>query len=303
MSRDLVYTNSNHYKCLEDLKGTSSELCLIYCGFEQCEKGHKHEVIKRKNFLLHIVKSGKGKLNIYNKKYSLKGGDAFLIPPGTPAVYEADLEDPWTYMWVGFIGMKAMEYTEIIGFREQEFVVHTENVDYIQELIDKILDARQLSFECELKRNAYLMLILAELSKRYDSGGQYHEYYYSGATYVKYAMDYIYENIDQRLRITDLANEIGVNRSYLTNMFKAVTGYSPKQLITNLRMEKAKDLLSNSDLSISNVAEQVGYPDVLAFSKIFKQNFNVSPKKYREDKGSLRVCTQKGEHIDRNLYE
>lgn len=205
-------------------------------------------------------------------------------------------------MWVGFTGMKAMEYTEIIGFREKTPIIHIDNVEYIEGLMEQVLDARQLSFNCELKRNAYLMLILSELYNNDGIKNQGHDYYYSGATYVKYAMDYIYENIDKRLRITELANEIGVNRSYLTNMFKSVTGYSPKQLITNLRMEKAQDLLFNSDLSVSSVAEQVGYPDVLAFSKIFKQHFKVSPTKYREDKGSVKLCTQKGEYFNEDLY-
>ena len=58
-------------------------------------------------------------------------------------------------------------------------------------------------------------------------------------------------------------------------------------------MEKAKNLLKNTDMPINAVAAAVGYQDQLAFSKIFKQNFTVSPKEYRKTKEELQLGTVK----------
>ena len=69
----------------------------------------------------------------------------------------------------------------------------------------------------------------------------------------------------------------------------------------NLRMEKAKNLLKNTDMPINAVAAAVGYQDQLAFSKIFKQNFTVSPKEYRKAKGELQLGTVKGDFTASHL--
>lgn len=63
-----------------------------------------------------MVKEGQGTLEINKKKYKLGPKDAFLIPPGVEAWYEADKDDPWCYMWIGFVGLKADECVSGAGF-------------------------------------------------------------------------------------------------------------------------------------------------------------------------------------------
>ena len=80
----------------------------------------------------------------------------------------------------------------------------------------------------------------------------------------------------------EIADYIGVNRSYLTNSFKKMIGCSPQEYLVNLRMEKAKTMLLKTDMPIHAIASEVGYTDQLAFSKIFKQHYGASPRAYRE---------------------
>ncbi len=67
----------------------------------------------------------------------------------------------------------------------------------------------------------------------------------------------------------------------------------------NLRIEKAKTLLKNGDIQVSEVAAKVGYGDPLAFSKVFKARTGRSPREYKEEKRKLVVKGKKG--IIRNL--
>ena len=71
-------------------------------------------------------------------------------------------------------------------------------------------------------------------------------------------------------------------------MFKKTIGCSPQEYLVEFRMEKAKNLLKNTDMPINAVAAAVGYQDQLAFSKIFKQNFTVSPKEYAAKRNKIR---------------
>ena len=167
MNRMTGYTSPAKYKSLEDIQRDSSELCLCYCGWEQCEPGHRYGPNRRRNYVLHFVSKGSGKLEVNGNQYHIKKGEAFLLPPATEAWYEADKEDPWFYSWVGFTGSKAKACVDNAGFSVKKPVRSIACLSHIQELIEKILEEYQLSFKCELRRNAYLLEILADLVEEY----------------------------------------------------------------------------------------------------------------------------------------
>ena len=79
-----------------------------------------------------------------------------------------------------------------------------------------------------------------------------------------------------------MADELGLDRSYLHRIFKAATGASPQEYLLDLRIRKACDLLQRTDLSVSIISRSVGYEDTLYFSRLFKKKKGVSPTGYRE---------------------
>lgn len=88
---------------------------------------------------------------------------------------------------------------------------------------------------------------------------------------------------DLPIKIQEIADKLSLNRSYLYKIFKDYTGYSIKDYILHVKLEKSKELLQDSRLSISEVAISIGYSDPLQFSKIFKKFYNKSPRAYRKD--------------------
>lgn len=227
------------------------------------------------------------------------GGGAFFIPAEAEAWYEADQEDPWAYLWIGFAGMKSLECAENAGFTLKSPVREVECVQRLYEYVDAMLEAHQLTFSDELKRNGLLMMFFSELIEDYKRWmpNQIQQYSYPGSVYVKHAVEYISHHYDQKIKINELADYIGVNRSYLTSSFKKALGCSPQEYLVNLRMEKARSMLKKTDLPINAVANAVGYTDQLAFSKIFKQHFLLSPKAYREQQEELVIIEKKGDPI------
>lgn len=100
--------------------------------------------------------------------------------------------------------------------------------------------------------------------------------------YVDQSKAKILDNLDKPLRVSDLATELHISDRYLYNLFIEFEGVSPKQFITDARISKAKKLLSNRDMLITEIASAVGFPDVLTFSRFFSGRVGVSPSKFRK---------------------
>ena len=97
------------------------------------------------------------------------------------------------------------------------------------------------------------------------------------------AIDYIHRNYAQAT-VSQLADYIGINRSYLTSIFKRLVGVSPQKYLLNFRMEESALLLAESSLPVKTIASSVGYDNPLTFSKSFKAQYGCSPQNYRKTK-------------------
>ena len=86
-----------------------SFLTVYFCGKEECQPGHYFGPAVRPHYLIHVILQGKGIFQRNGVTYTLKRGDAFLIPPMESTYYQADQEDPWSYAWVGFDGKACPE--------------------------------------------------------------------------------------------------------------------------------------------------------------------------------------------------
>ena len=78
-----------------------------------------------------------------------------------------------------------------------------------------------------------------------------------------------------------VSEKFGISIRSLNRRFKQATGKSPMQYLQQLRIENAQELLKTSNLSIAEVAYNVGYPDNSYFSALFRKAISVSPKEYR----------------------
>lgn len=89
--------------------------------------------------------------------------------------------------------------------------------------------------------------------------------------------EYINDNIAKKITIKELSLIAGLSEYHLFNSFKKVFKKTPHQYINSQKMNKAKDLLSTRDFSISEVAFMLNFPDLPTFSKLYKKTYGVSP--------------------------
>ena len=101
--------------------------------------------------------------------------------------------------------------------------------------------------------------------------------------------EYIRKHMTEPVTASVLAEEFGLVAPYLSKLFKEYSGYSPAQYIQKMRIERARALLeSERNLLAKDIAEMVGYPNPLYFSKVFKKNVGVYPSEYRRQFQSSR---------------
>jgi len=93
---------------------------------------------------------------------------------------------------------------------------------------------------------------------------------------------YIYENCDKINSISELAQICHLSESRFSHLFSEIMGASPKNYLLRVRIETAKEMLANTDLSIGQISEAIGLHDQNYFSRIFKRFTNISPTEYRK---------------------
>jgi len=288
MEYDTKFTNTARYKCLEYLRKQSVELYLSYCGDEVCDPGHAYGPTIRTDYLMHYILSGKGTFTTQGKTYELKKHQAFLIYPRVETFYQADEEDPWHYIWVGFNGIRAEACMSHANFSQEHPIVEFENEGILYNCIKQMLASSQLTYANDLKRESCLYHFLATLiEEQYVKNATDKIRDYPFKVYVDHAIEFIAHNYASNVRINDIANYIGINRSYLTNCFKRSLNMSPQEYLIQFRINKACSLLKSTKDSIHSIAAQVGYENPLVFSKAFKTFIGISPKSYRNEEEHL----------------
>ncbi len=232
----------------------------VQFGYQKCENSHHYGPATRIHWLIHFVESGFGVFKIGNREYAIGPGEIFVIPPYVETYYEADSENPWSYIWIGFTTSKELPL-------KLPDVIHCPKA---VQLFNSMKNA--LSFKNG--RSAFLS------SKLWEFFSLLLENEKSNTSYIDKALDCMHSEYMYDLTIQQLATRLGLDHSYFSAVFKEKMGLSPKQYLFNYRMDIAVSLMLEKDVSISVAAYSVGYTDIYNFSKMFKKHFGMSPREY-----------------------
>ena len=98
---------------------------------------------------------------------------------------------------------------------------------------------------------------------------------------IEKAKEFIYENYAKDISLSDVADKVHLNASYLSTLFKQFTGMSYTEFITDIRIEKSKELLSDPKLKIYEISNLIGYDNIYYFNRIFKKITGMTPLEFR----------------------
>jgi len=161
---------------------------------------------------------------------------------------------------------------------EDIYIIHQLDTEKYEEVISQILGLQGNTTSQYFKANSLLLNIIGmlfeDVSFNERSWGKV-----SVADEVKFYLD---TNYSEKIVIKDLAKSFGVHPNYLSRIFSEKFGYSPKHYLLKLKLKKACRLLMTTGLPVSVIAGSLGFEDQLAFSKLFKKEFSLSPTEYRK---------------------
>ena len=257
-----------------------SDLYLCFCGYARCLPLHSFGPAVRPNYILHYILKGKGRFSAGKEEHRLHAGQGFLIEPEVQTFYEADKEDPWTYLWIGFAGEKAGEYLRDLGLNSGQLIYQCACGEELERIVLAMLENKNYTVANEYLLEGLLYQFFSVLARNMeieaDRGGK------DDNLYIRKAVEYIQHHYSYPVQVGEIAAYVGINRSYLYTLFRDQLGMSPKEYLTSFRITRAAQLLEITELSIESVALSCGYQDTLGFSKIFKARMGVTPSAYRK---------------------
>ena len=150
----------------------------------------------------------------------------------------------------------------------------------MQDAYDEYL-AKDLCYKLPIRANIYMMM--TSLLRYYcGSKDESDRIIYHNVLRLRPVMEYISKNYCEKIYIDELAAMINVSPDYFTKMFKDSIGKTPVEYINALKVNKAMQLLSETDQSMGDIASQTGFCNPNYFHKIFKQYMGTSPLVFRK---------------------
>jgi AraC family transcriptional regulator of arabinose operon len=222
---------------------------------------------------------GKGHYKFPDGIREIGKGYVLLFQPGQPQNYTYYFKDKPELYWIHFSGYAVKDLLERLNIGDRQ-------VYYVGDSKECIELLKKTTYELQLKRPgfmsygaAYLIELLASIARKQadldlESGAVITED-------IRKAILNMHMNYSRELSVSDLARECNLSLFRFIHKFKASTGMTPLSYLIKIRMDAARKLLSDSSLSVSEVASVVGYKDPLYFSKAFKKLEGTSPKNFK----------------------
>ncbi|GAA0474594.1 AraC family ligand binding domain-containing protein [Alkalibacterium sp. s-m-22] len=259
------------------------DLSIDFCGYEDLEPSYSYGPSVRNNYVLHYITHGTGTFYYNHENFALEAGDLFLLKPNEMTYYVANSSDPWSYYWIGISGTKLEDLLSLSKINETAILKYSQSkkTKTIGNLIKEIVlqtesNLTQLDY---IKAYSYLYSIMYELGKAYPNPLRENKIKHDYFSQIK---NYIDQNYHNNIDIQSIADQLNINRSYLSVLFKKNIGLSPKKYMMDVRMKRASQLLFATKMTINEIAFSVGYNDQVTFSKAFKNYFLLTPSQYRK---------------------
>ena len=232
----------------------------------------------RNDFYLIYLTDGEIRFDKPYHEKPMKSGEFIILKAHFPFDYTA-LSPCVDYYWVHFSGREAesvLDGAKLATNQVMRVGVHDRLVDDFFSLFLTFSDKSALAEE--LRAHALLTFLL-DLSKALHSKTVSDS---RAAVTVARSTAYIHEHIAEALTVESLAAREYLSSGRYRDIFRRMLGMSPQEYILKLRVDIARDLLTDSQLSIAEIALSVGCPDSRYFSRLFMKRTGISPSAYRK---------------------
>ena len=238
------------------------------------------------------VKSGFLTVNISGENYIGKPGDAFVVSPGNLHFMgsQTGTVDYFTFLfplkYIAFRSDDMLDDKLIEPLNSGHLMISPEIKDTVKEQCEQLagvyaaeIDKSESKITSQIRKKIILLQFIHELWKKgfiveNDTTGR--------NTVEKEMVSYIQQNYTGKILLREFGEQFHLSEKYISRYFKEHFHITLSQYVTYLRLEHAKQMLQETDISVTEVAMQSGYQNISYFIKKKKKTYGVSPLKYRK---------------------
>lgn len=244
--------------------------------------GDWHSVPHTHNHMeLFFIIGGKGQFLIEDQIYPVNTSRLVIINPNVPHTEIGVKDSPLEYIVLGIDGLELPAGENSNG----QYVI-LNHFDESREISSCI---RNILREMELKNpgyedicQAYTEILVIRLMRSIELSVPTETQTGANNRQCAAAKRYIDMHFKEALTLEQLAEEVHMNKYYLSHAFKREYGVSPINYMISKRIEESKYLLAETDLSLSQIAQLLGFSSLSYFSQVFRRTENISPMEYRQ---------------------
>lgn len=245
-------------------------LAGITRGSDGWQKNEAHTVIE-------YVFSGTGTLQVEDRTWTLDRGDICILPEKTEYAFTADPRDAWRKMVIHLKGTAASGFVQ--AFDRSGRLLY-KNCGQFESVFEELFDLVRSDAPVEQIMEVGSMLLMKLLTGLHGNGmpdpSVSHE--------VRKVKRFIDNNYQRDLSMDDIAASVFRSNDYVQKQFKQVYGKTPYTYYMELKMECAKNLLAQTNLSIGQIAEKLGYQSDRYFSARFRRLTGMTATQFRKQR-------------------
>lgn len=238
----------------------------------------------RIDYALQYVFEGKCTVEIDSKRIEINAGDFFLFRPNEQRFYFYSEHVKTTEFYVNYTGTGCEEFLKELGLYDKKIVrgAKSEKIEFIMKKLANVYHKRE-----EFWGNESVGLLQALLSNVARMATQNEEAVNpTERESINIVLRYMLRNLSEEHPLSFYAEMSHLSVGRFSHLFKEITGRSPKQHLTHLRVEKAVVMLIHTANSFSEIANSVGISDPNYFTRIIKKHTGKTPGEYRKRKGT-----------------
>ena len=228
------------------------------------------------------------------KEQEIKEGFMFLLFPGEWHSYQPDKNTGWEEYWIGFKGVNIDNRVNNGFFGKERPIFRVGVLDEFIQLYKQAIHAASVQAAGFQQILAGIVNHLLGAAYSLDKNASFEEP--NATLLINKAKIIIREHVLKDIRPEEVASQLNMSYSWLRKTFKEYTGFAPAQYIQELKVQKAKEMLTNTNLSSKEIAFMISFENPEYFSVVFKKRTGMTPMQYRNfTQGVVRQDTDSGD--------
>jgi AraC family transcriptional regulator, arabinose operon regulatory protein len=240
------------------------------------------------DWLISYTVAGVGRYRLGDVSVTARTGDVVLLAPGTPHDYATDpTETSWCFFWAHFIPRDS--WYDLLNLPAHAegltgLSINDEEANAcIQTAFKRLVQdsAERRAFQEALAQNALEEILIRIAQQNFRQSPRFVD------PRVEQVQDYMDQHYYRAITLKEIADVVSLSPWRISHLYKSETGLSITQSLTQIRLQKAAQLLAYTSRTVAEVAADTGFESAYYFSRVFKRQFGEPPLSYRKSQRAL----------------